>query len=243
VATSPELTAQAFLVARRARRYAADLPEADRPGDLEAAYVIQKHLLALTGKPAGGWKIAVGSSPTPVCSPVPADAYAESGAMLDIADSVDLVEAEIAVHLASDLPVRAEPYAEADIEAAIGSIHPALEFIGPGVDFPSDVANFQRNITVVVGPALSGWRDVENGTVAIDLVVGSDTHHVATGATRADTITALTWLANGRAKDFGGLKAGQVIITGSRVNTSVAGMRGQVEARFAGLGSVAATVS
>mgnify|MGYP003664784375 CR=1 FL=1 len=215
------------------------------PTGREEAYLVQELLVLQSEEALGGWKVAVGTGSDPVCSPILLSAYRTGNEPIDLARTMaNLVEAEIGVRFGSDLPPRDEPYRDDEVAAAIEAIHPTLEILGSRfteraeVSELINVADLQRNSAVIVGQAWHDWRQLDLSSEAIVLRIGHADCGTNVGPAIDDIIATLTWLANGRAMRFGGLKAGQIVITGSRVNAPI-GTRGEmIEARFGTLGPV-----
>jgi 2-keto-4-pentenoate hydratase len=155
-----------------------------------------------------------------------------------------VVEAEVAVRIGRDLPPRTEDYSETEVRAAIASLHPSLEILGSRFDPRLTVprlltgADFQGNAAIVVGAPKADWADIDLSQLGITLTIGDQQSSVNSGPTAGDIVSALTWLANGRARDHGGLKAGQVIITGARPKAPIGGPGETAYADFGVLGQV-----
>ncbi|NGP19116.1 fumarylacetoacetate hydrolase family protein [Devosia aurantiaca] len=196
----------------------------------------------------GGWKILAGGAESePLCAPIPANRYFEDGATLDAKrHRFVLVELEVAVKLGQDLASGAD---ESAVEAAIASIHPALELVGSpfvdrdAIDFNTKLADLQSNGAVVVGPAFSA--DVKAQISQFPATLTHDGAIVKSGqggASWVQIVEAVRWLATHAAERGMPLKAGNnVIITGSRVLAPSEGTRDVVGA-FGEFGSVAATL-
>lgn len=235
--------AQQLLDVRKTGIRLHQLDEALVPLELLSAYEVQDTVIG--GEPVGGWKIAAGVGAEPLCSPLFASAYHASGAVLDVGRAMaTIAEAEVAVRIGSDLPPRDEPYSETEIVAAIASLHPSLEILGSrfhdskSVPRLVAVADLQSNAAVVVGPALADWQGLDLSTLHIDFKIGGNATSVDKGATNDATVGAITWLANTQARRHGGLRKGQVIITGSRINASFTASDETVIADFGLLGTV-----
>jgi 2-keto-4-pentenoate hydratase len=243
---------QAAMLLSRARKSGEPLaafPEALVPQDRAAAYAIQDEVIALEGD-VGGWKIAAGTEPEPLCSPILSSLFLPTGATLDIAASMATVaEVEVAVRLGRDLAARDGFYSRDEVIAAIEGLLPALEIIGtrfaPGVDVPRllAVGDLQVNAAVVCGNLVTDWQGLDLANLKAGLTIGAESFEVETGASFDATIDALLWLANEGSIRQGGLRAGQIIITGSRLNKPL-GQKGEiVSGTLAGLGTVSVTLS
>lgn len=212
-------------------------------------YALQDALIAELG-PVGGWKIAAGSEAVPMCSPILASAYLSSGASLDLAEHrATVIEVEVGFRFKAALPPRSALYARDEVLAAIEGALPALEIVGtrfaPGVEVPRPVAmgDLQVNAAVVTGAVVADWQQLDLGNLAITAEIGEAQFEVATGTENAAVIDALVWLANEGAHRQGGIKAGDVVITGARINQPIGAAGDIVVASLTGLGRVSLTLS
>lgn len=195
------------------------LPEVMRPQTEEQAYLVQRAVMAELGG-IGGWKVGSPRPDGPVnCSPLPTSGIQDSPAQLSGSDRV--VEAEIAVRIAHDLPPRETPYTREDILAAIASAHPAIEvlqsrYVDPGaVDPLSALADSLSHFGLVVGASIPNWQALDLGTEQVRLIIGGAELKRGTGNPAGDMIRLVLWLANEGTHWAGGLRAGQVVTTGS----------------------------
>lgn len=196
------------------------VPEALVPQDRAGIFALQDAVISKLGA-VGGWKIAAGSGPEPMCAPVPQNRYFANGAKLDgTHHRFVIAEVEVALTLAHDLPAGASL---TEAQEAIGSIHPSLEMVGsPFVDrdaMPRNLqfGDLQSNGAIIVGPAISG--DIGDALASLDVTLTHDgqvVHAVTKGASWTETLEALAWLSSHAASRNMPLKAGQVIITGAR---------------------------
>lgn len=237
--------AKALLDARRSGFRLEGFADDCVPQDLNAAYALQRKLVEASGEGIGGWKVAAGTGPEPLCSPILSTAYRSSDDILNVTGSMaTLVEAEVAVRFGSDLPPREKPYSEDEVWSAIATFHPSLEILGtrfnPKLDVPRllVVGDLQNNSAVVIGAPAEKSRDIGLARLGITLTIGDQKSTIETGPSLSDALSALTWLANSRAQQFGGFKAGQVVITGSRINATIGVPGESVGADFGALGTV-----
>lgn len=197
------------------------------PADLETAYRVQTETALALG-PVGAWK--VGPYPKqgePFASPVLRSTVFAHNATLDAAAFTEPgIEAEIAVTLKRDLPLRETDYTADELSAAVGSLHLAIEVITSRfLDHTRQpalvgVADLQNNGAIIVGPAKSAANWPEFGSQSISMAVDSaEIGTVAKGATTANVLRALSWLANHAAKRGLALKTGDVIMTGARIGS------------------------
>jgi 2-keto-4-pentenoate hydratase len=198
----------------------ARLPEP--PRDNASAYYLQHSVAAGLG-PIGGWKVG---SPSPTgpftCAPLPASHIMPSPARVQQDACPDRgVEAEIAVRLAADLPPRDLEYTRDEVLAAIGSAHPAIELLQSrfqdvnAVDPLSALADSLSHHGLVWGDAIPGWQSIDLDAEGVRVLVNGEEIKRATGNPAGDMLRLVTWLANEGARWAGGLKAGQLVTTGS----------------------------
>jgi 2-keto-4-pentenoate hydratase len=241
--TLAELAAQ--LIAAHDGGALIDAAPANAPTDRAGAYALQDEIVGQLGA-IGGWKIAAGRGDEPLCSPLPQNRFFEADAQLDgTKHRFFLGEVEIAVRLAADIAPGANRQA---VETAIGGVHPALEMIAnPFTDraaMPPNLVlgDLQSNGAIVIGPAFDDNIRAELGTLEATLEYdGKPVHSVSKGASWEQTLDALAWLS-GHAHSRGmALKAGQVIITGSRALLALDGAR-TVSGSFGKWGRLSSTI-
>ncbi|MGV8988498.1 MAG: 2-keto-4-pentenoate hydratase [Cypionkella sp.] len=241
--------AAALVDARRSGFRIKGLAPATVPDDLDTAYAIQDALILASDQKVGGWKVAAGTGDAPICAPLPANALRTSGVALSVTRSfARLAEAEVAVRIGHDMPPRDTPYTDDDVLAAIGGILPVIELIGSpferdfSVPHFLNIANLQGNSDLVLGPEFPDWSGLDFANLAITLEVGTTSATKTTGPDLAAILAALRFLANGRARAHGGLKAGDIITTGSRINLPAGDEKTEIIATFDPLGSVSLTL-
>ena len=236
--------ASALLAARRTRRWLEALPEGARPITAAQAYAIQDRVAARLG-PVGGWKVGA-ATPTsePFRAPIPAGAVFNGTAMPAAALHVIGVEAELAYRIDRDLPRRARPYGQEEGADAVGAIHPAIEIVDTryaafgALDRLSHLADHQNGGALALGPALEGWRGVVPIEQPVSLWIDGALRHEGRGGNSAgDPLRLLVWLANGGA-GAAGLRAGQVVTSGSVSGTVLVDPGVKVQAAFDGVGAV-----
>ncbi len=195
------------------------LPAAMRPRTPEQSYLVQRAAMRELGA-IGGWKVG---SPSPsggfTCAPLPAGGVVPSPAETACHDRG--VEAEIAVRMGASLPPREAPYTEAEVLAAIGSAHPAIEVLDSrytdvdAVDPLSALADSLSHHALVVGPAIPDWQGIDLAQEGVRLLVDGQEIKRRTANPAGPMLRLVVWLANEGAHWAGGLQAGQVVTTGS----------------------------
>ncbi|WP_139237327.1 fumarylacetoacetate hydrolase family protein [Polaromonas sp. YR568] len=243
--TSQEQHIQAAteLIARRkSGQQGPRLPEALRPLDLEAGWQVQQEVTRQLAQPVGGWKASVprtGKLPAaPIYLPTLSREAVCAVAFPAGADTVK-VEPELAFVLARDLPPRDQPYSEAEVDAAVGAVHAALEICASrytdhsGLPFAELLADGIVNNGLWLGPEL-GAADVAAFALSWQ-VEGSDLQTADARHPDGHPRAPLYWLANFLRERGMGLKAGQAVITGSYAGLLTLPMGKRTRFDYAGL--------
>lgn len=258
--TSIRAAAKTIAAARRNRTALQPLSADAAPRTEAEGYRIQEAVRELLAADFGalvGYKIGCTSAvmqeylaiPHPCGGSVFAKGIHKSGVSLPHRDFVRVgVECEIAVRLARDLLPPEAPFTAEWVAESIEAYHPAIEIVDDRysdwttMGAPTLVADDFFAAGCVLGKPVA--RTVAPdllGVVGRAVINGSE---VARG-TGADVLghphNALAWLANHLAADGQGLRAGQIVLTGSLVKTIWLNAGDKVEMDLSGLGTVAAT--
>jgi 2-keto-4-pentenoate hydratase len=233
-----------FLLAAREHGPGDALPAALRPASEADAYEIQRLTMASLG-PIGGWKVGAKGPGAPCdCAPLPQSGLHTGPAQLpDNGFLTKAIESEIAFVLRHDLPARDAPYHRDEVAAAIAGCHPGIEVVQSRFADPeaagalSVLADLIRHGAYVLGPAIPDWQMIDFSHVEVcQTVAGAELR--GTGNPTGDMMRLLVWLANEGARWAGGLRAGQVLTTGSWTGMTPAPHGAEVTAHFTGLGRV-----
>ncbi|MEO8592419.1 MAG: 2-keto-4-pentenoate hydratase [Candidatus Solibacter sp.] len=241
------LGAARFLVAARQARVAgARIPEEFRPGSIEDAL----HIQALTGELLGtaliGYKCG---APTPDraanVAPIFRSAF-YNRSPVPIQGEVARVEQEIAYMLGSDLPPRAAPYRVREVCEAVSQVRLVLELIGSrfqpeaGAGYLEALADILSNEGLFLGPQV-GLQPDDSVLATFPIVVDGPAGIVMERAGRhpdSHPILPLHWLANFLSARGEGLKAGQLVTTGSYAGALELPLNTPLRIMFGGLGDV-----
>jgi 2-oxo-3-hexenedioate decarboxylase/2-keto-4-pentenoate hydratase len=248
--------AKAIAAARRNRTplgsLAGDAPQTEAQG-----YRVQDTVHELIAADLGtlvGYKIGCTSAvmqqyldiPHPCSGGVFAKGVHQSGASLRAKDFVRVgVECEIAVRLARDLEPSQAPFTAKCVAQAIEAYLPAIEIVDdryvdwPSMGAPTLVADDFFAAGCVLGTPVA--RDAAPDL--LDVLGRAIVNGVEIGrGTGADVLghphNALAWLANHLATDGKGLRAGQIVLTGSLVKTAWLNAGDEVTMELEGLGRV-----
>jgi 2-keto-4-pentenoate hydratase len=223
---------------------------------LDEAYRIQLGLMVLreaTGERQIGWKVGLTAEAIqrqfgvhePVFGCLLAEGLKSSGEEFRHAELIKPgFENEICVRLSRDL---AGPEVDtAVVRRAIDVCYPAFEIIETRGDFTNDLplalADNAQQKAFVLGRGTRFSADIE--LAAIGVKVEIDGEEVATGrgdAVLGNPLNSLVWLA-GKLHGFGrGLKAGELVMTGSLTRQFALAEGARVRASFERLGEVEAS--
>lgn len=217
---------------RRDARQQSGLEPALTPPDPATAYRIAGMVEQELGWSVAGWKIAAFKEelqrqlrtdapiygrvfetlirPSPVtrildecCSPIP--------------------EVEFEVVLGADLPVRERPYSVDEVSDAVASIHPGIElaecrFIHDAAfpPLPAVLADGAGSGVIAYGPAIDNWHDADLAGQEVNLFRNGDLVRTGRAADHIDhPVVPVTWLANELSRTGVGMKAGQMVSTGT----------------------------
>ena len=222
---SAEQTDQAarhLLAARRSFTPGPCLPATCRPTDTDDAIAIQNRVLELMGETIGGWKCGVPNVNTgPIVASIPKSAILRT-LPCTVPGAKGQIEPEIAFVIGRDLPPRATPYSDDEIRAAIAECRLVLELITTryadkaSATPPEVLADSFNNHGLFIGPVIPGALDHALDKLHVTITTANGTlfdkvHPHPSG----HPMNSLRWLVhflNGRGE---GLKAGEIVTTGS----------------------------
>ncbi len=251
----------ALIAARRTATAIAHRPAAWIPADLAEAYRLQTEVIGALGS-TGAWKVAGLTEPQRRAMGVPAPIAAALPFVLDADGSVaglrladfiaPKIECEFAFELGADLPIRSRPYERAEVAGAVAAMRLAIEIVDSrfpaGSGALSEVADGSNNGSFVAGPRVRDWQALDPGTVNIVLTftdAAGATTPFAQGNGRAilegDPFAAVVLLANAQPPGAG-LRAGQIVTTGSCTGAPFVTRTGTYRAVFDGLGEIAVAI-
>jgi 2-keto-4-pentenoate hydratase len=239
-----ERAAQWLFDAHARRERFTPLPPEIAPRTLEDAYAVQAAYVGLRGEhlgPVVGYKVAL-TTPAmralvglgdPIAGDMLERSVLRSPARVRASDYVRLlVEFEIAVELAEDLPAVDAPFTRERVARAVGAVMPALELADDrGADYSGLpkaplmlVADNAWNEGAVLGAPIRDWQRIDLAALKGTAFVNDRRVGTGRGAdVMGHPLEALAWIANNLAARGLGLWRSDVVITGSLVPTQQAG--------------------
>lgn len=218
--------------------------------DLADAYRIQAGVVrALApGARVDTWKVSPprGDVP-PTAAPIVPGCRLASPATVRAADVPLLgIESEVAFRFGADLPPRAAPYADADVLAAVSDIVVAIELcdtrLADWQDAPAlwRLADLQTGARLIVGDARRDWRGIDFARQDAELWINGELRTRARGThPTVDPTRLLPAIAAHCAQHADGLRAGDIVTTGSWTGMTHAAPGDAIRVHFPGIGSAA----
>ncbi|MFT5533777.1 MAG: 2-keto-4-pentenoate hydratase [Candidatus Paceibacteria bacterium] len=240
-AAAIELAAAELVARRRANRQGPALAEGLRPTDSASALSIQRAVTRQLDADIGGWKCALPSPGKLVLAPIYRSMiHRTSPCPVRVRDNVIRVEPELAFVLAHDLPARAQSYTPTDVDSTIAQTHLALELLDSrytdhhAVSFIDNLADGLVNQGLFLGPMVNDTA----GSGELALQIGSANDVLQGRHPDGNPRLPLYWLAEYMRFQGEGLRAGQVVITGSYAGSLPLPIATTVNIRFGALGTL-----
>ena len=241
--------AEILVARRRAGTQGEVLPASCRPQSLDAALAIQSAVTQAwceqMDDSIGGWKCLLPSPDRWVVAPI----YTRT---IDSVPPVALwpkgelarIEPELAFFFSIDLPARAEPYNEAEVDAAIARTHMALELINSRYadpsqcEFPDMLADSLVNQGLFIGPQVDSEaaRGASSFTISVSALGQTNLHQGTHPNTHPRA--PLYWLVEFLRSRGLGIEAGQAVITGSFAGVIEVPLNTDIRINYAGLGEM-----
>lgn len=241
----------------RKRATHVSVSDAERPVDDAGAYAIQRAITEVAGGQVG-WKVGATAQAAmdllgfdePFFGPLYSSCFHQSGEEVPIVTIHGAgIETEFVVGLGGDLPSRDTAYSDREVEAAIAWVAPGFEIIGTrlasGLSGAGNllIADGGANMDFVLGPKHEGWQKFDLSQHGATLYINDA--EVAKGNSGmllfGNTIGSVTWLANSRHIHPRGLKAGDVVTTGSCTGVIPIASGDKAWADFGSMGTVSAS--
>jgi 2-keto-4-pentenoate hydratase len=217
------------------------------PASAREAYRVQDLVFAALhpGEHAGAWKVGGPRSDVePTAAPIASARLLASPARASGGDFHMIgIEAEIAFRLGRDLPPRAAPYSDEELADAVSAALVTIELCDTrlanwkAASALWRLADFQNNAALVVGSGTPDWRGIDFTRQRAELWIDGVRTMEATGAhPYGHPVRLMPWLAAHNAGRCGGLRAGNIITTGTWTGIQYVAPGTEVIARFPGIG-------
>jgi 2-keto-4-pentenoate hydratase len=218
------------------------LAEDCRPASVADAFAIQAEMARRLGEPVAGWKVGSAVEGRTTYGIVVASRLLPSGCTIRAADMPMLgMEAEIAFRFTRDVPPRAEPYTRDEVASCVAA-RVAIEVVDSryrdyaGTPAVERIADFMSNGALVCGSEPAGWRGHDlsrlTATVTFD---GREVVRQTGGHSAGDPLLPAVDLVNALRTE-GGVRAGQIMTTGTCTGIQYATGVRRVAVEFEGFG-------
>ena len=256
-----EAARAALTAARREARGLAAFAPMWQPSDLAEAYRLQTAVIGELGGGAG-WKVAAVTDEQrrslgvgqPVAAAIPRSTMQDASAQparFRLADFIaPKIECEFAFQLRRDLPPRVGvAYTRVEVALAIAAMRLAIEIVDPrlppGSGTLAEVADGFNNGALVAGRSVREWQALDFAAIGIVLTFtapGQAASELARGSGHAildgDPFGTVVMLANAQPEGSVGLRAGDIVTTGSCSGAPRIPGPGFYRAEFSGFGIV-----
>ena len=222
-----------------------------RPRNTEQALAIQQQVsqrwCERLNDSIGGWKCLLPTPEKTVIAPIYTSTInTVPPVSLWPKGDVARIEPELAFYFGQDLPVREQPYSEAEIDAAISRTHMALELIHSRYSQPAQCTHFDSladglvNQGLFVGPQVDAQQAAAASQIDINVTYAGQELHFAGKHPNAQPKAGLYWLVEFLRSRGTGIEAGQVVITGSYAGVIEVPLNTDIQISYAGLGQMQA---
>lgn len=240
VMTEAEIAAAAEILtqARRNGTQIDGLPVT--PSSVAEGHAIQDRVAALLGEPIGAFKASAPPDGEPTRGLIEARMVRTSPARMLVSEAPHCgVEGETAFRFTRDLPARSEPYSRKEVAAAV-SVLPVIEVVSGRFREPlarpklEQLADGGINAGLVIGPETADWSHLDLANLRMTFIVNGEVLIEREGGHPTDDpIAGAVALANMMP---GGVKAGQIVTTGSWTGLPFLQPGDRCIVRFEGLG-------
>ena len=217
------------------------------PPDVAAVYAVHRALLPAIapGQRVDTWKISPRKPDAPpLAAPIPRR-LASPATLRGAPGRLLGIEAEIAYRFDRDLAPRPQPYVDAEVRAAVGTAHVAVEVCATRFTDWSDapalwkLADLQSTACLVVSEGQSNWRALDPVELEA-VVVDGDVERMRrrNAHPNGDPASLLVDLVAHACAEGDGVRAGDIVTTGSWIGLLEVELPARVEVRFDGVGVV-----
>jgi 2-keto-4-pentenoate hydratase len=227
------------------------------PSSTEEAYAIQDQIVRLSGCEVRGFKVGstsreaqqfLGTSEPGSGALLAPYLHIAPAQVVIVPLQMPAVEGEFAFRLGQDLPPREAAYTNAEVAQAIDAVAGAIEVVGTrlagglaGKGRFLMTADGGANVALITGPWKTDWRAFDLRTHSVAIRINGKERGRGEGARAlGDPMNVMVWLANQQSKSGRGLKAGDIVSTGTCTGLDGVNPGDHVLADFGSLGCVEA---
>jgi 2-keto-4-pentenoate hydratase len=199
----------------------APLPPELQPKSIDEGHAIQDATVALLNETVGGWKVGLDKAGAMSRAPIfKGDIQTNPGRIASSGTNLRGIEAEIAFRFLKDLPARNNDYTRTEVEDAVEAFA-AIELLNSRYAEPRPLSTLEKLADrilqggIVCGTPRADWRTVDWAKLEVvltvdgtDIATGTGTHPVG------DPVAPALALVNNLRKGSG-VKAGQIMTTGT----------------------------
>lgn len=247
--TTTETLRDALVAARRDKALI-EMTEQSVPASFLEGLGVQAEIAKRLGHAQAGWKVAIAEGGLPVAGLMPGP-YLAPGEVYDGAIGAELrVEIEIALRLSKDVPMRpGQPYSRAELLGCCDKAYLGIEIVEsrlanwPGVPFALWLADALGHGGYYLGPELDmKVLDDLTGLGCFISLNGVTIYDQPAVHGNGDPMTPFLAWANRKDELMGGLRAGQIVTTGSLCGGVLSPGKGEIVTKLSPLGSVSLTL-
>ena len=229
--------------------------EITEPTSNEEAYAVQAEIEALSGLDVKGFKVGSTSAEAqrilgtnePGSGALFAPYMHDSPARVAItAEHMPAIEGEFGFRLGQDLPPQEQAYSYDEVSAAIAAVAGSVEVVGTriagglaGKGRYLVTADGGANIALITGAWQENWRNIDLKAHQVAVHINGVAGGAGEGARAlGDPLNVMVWLANQQSKFGRGLKAGDIVTTGTCTGLDAVKPGDHVVADYGSLGRV-----
>ena len=247
--TTTETLRDALVAARRDKALI-EMTEQPVPASFLEGLGVQAEIAERLGHDKAGWKVAIAEDGLPVAGLMPGP-WLAPGEVYDGAIGAELrVEIEIALRLSKDVPMRPnQPYSRAELLGHCDKAYLGIEIVESrlanwqGVPFALWLADALGHGGYYLGPELDmKVLDDLTGLGCFISLNGVTIYDQPAVHGNGDPMTPFLAWANRKNELMGGLRAGQIVTTGSLCGGVLSPGKGEIVTKLSPLGSVSLTL-
>jgi 2-keto-4-pentenoate hydratase len=241
--------AKLFAEAKRTGVKCPPLPVELQPTTIDEGHAIQDATVALLNETIGGWKVALDTAGIISRAPIFKDDIQTNPGRVGASETnLRGIEAEIAFRFTRDLPARNNDYSRNDVEDAMEAL-PVIELLNSRYAEAGPRSTLEKLADriiqggLVCGAPRADWRSIDFTKLEVvltvdgtDIATGTGTHPIG------DPVAPAVALVNALRKTSG-VKAGQIMTTGSWTRMNYVGPDSLAVANFDGFEAVLAQFS